>query len=285
MTATRKAWAAAAVALILALHFAMAVGSKLHESTTSDELVHLTGGFTYWKFDDYRLQPENGNLPQRWVALPVWIKGSKFPDLDQLYWRMSDAWVMGHEFFYETGEDHFPKLMAARAMTALLSVATGVLIFCWSGRLFGTAGAFVSLIFFAFSPTFLAHGGYATSDACITLFMLASVGAWWRHLSAPGAGGFALSAAVFGLACVAKFSAVLLLPMMAALRRGPHRRAAGTRGRGSPLGPRARGRRRRRHLGLLRVQVQRVQPRPSRRRRSSSRRGRRCTRAPAGSAG
>ena len=115
MTGTRKAWAAGAAALILALHFAMAVGSKLHESTTSDELVHLTGGYTYWKFDDYRLQPENGNLAQRWVALPVWIRGSKFPDLDQLYWRISDSWAMGHEFFYETGEDHFPKLTAARA--------------------------------------------------------------------------------------------------------------------------------------------------------------------------
>ena len=194
MTPSRKAWAAIAVALLLALHFAMAVMSKLKESTTSDELVHLTGGYTYWRYDDYRLQPENGNLPQRWVALPLWIRGSKFPDLEQPYWRKSDAWVMGHEFFYEIGEDHFPKLMAARAMTALLSVATGALIFCWSRRLFGTAGGFVSLIFFAFSPTFLAHGGYATSDVCISLFMLASIGAWWRHLNAPGAGGFALSA-------------------------------------------------------------------------------------------
>lgn len=215
MTRNPKAWAAAAAALLLALHFAMAVASKRHESTTSDELVHVTGGYSYWRFNDYRLQPENGNLAQRWVALPVWIRGAKFPRLDQLYWRISDAWVMGHEFFYETGEDHFPRLMAARAMTGLLSVATGVLIFLWSRRLFGAPGAFVSLAFFAFSPAFLANGGLATSDVCITFFMLASVGAWWRHLERPGAGPFVLSAAVFGLACVAKFSAVLLLPMMA----------------------------------------------------------------------
>src|SRR5208282_2153613 len=82
-------------------------------------------------------------------------------------------------------------------------------------RLFGTKGAFVSLAFFAFSPTFLAHGGYATSDVCIALFMLAYIGAWWRHLNTPGALPFILSAVLFGLACVAKFSAVLLLPMMA----------------------------------------------------------------------
>jgi hypothetical protein len=193
----------------------MAVSSKRHESTTSDEIVHLTGGYSYWALNDYRLHPENGNLPQRWVALPAWLEGAKFPTLDQPYWRKSDAWVMGHEFFYETGEDHFPRLMAARAMTALFSVALGALVFCWSRRLFGTAGGFVSLIFFAFSPTFLAHGGLATSDVCIALLMLASIGAWWRHLNTPGAGPFILSAVLFGLACVAKFSAVLLLPMMA----------------------------------------------------------------------
>ena len=127
MTPTRKAWVVVAAALILALHFAMAVVSKRHESTTSDEIVHVTGGFAYWRFNDYRLQPENGNLPQRWVALPAWIGRARFPDLDQDYWRTSDAWVMGHEFFYETGEDHFPRLMAARAMTALFSVMTGAL--------------------------------------------------------------------------------------------------------------------------------------------------------------
>jgi hypothetical protein len=214
-TTARRNWVIAAVAALLALHYALAVCSKLRESTTGDELVHVTGGYSYWALNDYRLQPENGNLPQRWAALPTWLAGAKFPTLDQDYWRESDAWVMGHEFFYETGEDHFPKLMAGRAMIGLFSVATGLLVFCWSRRLFGFVGAFVSLAFFAFSPSFLAHGGLATSDVCMAFFMLASVGAWWSHLNTPGARGFSLSSLVLGLACVAKYSAVLLFPMMA----------------------------------------------------------------------
>ena len=203
-----------AATALLALHFALAVGSKVHESTTGDEIAHLTGGVSYWKFNDYRLHPENGNLPQRWEAIPAWLAGSTFPRLDQTYWTTSDTWVMGHEFFYETKVDHFPKLMAARAMTALLSVALGALVFAWSRRLFGTPGGFVSLAFYVFSPTLLANGGLATSDVCVAFFMLASVGAWWRHLERPGAAGFTLSALVLGLACVAKFSSVLLAPML-----------------------------------------------------------------------
>ena len=218
----RRPWLFALVAGLLALHYALAVGSKLNESTTSDEIVHLTGGFNFDHFNDYRLHPENGILPQRIAALPAVLVGTKFPPLaDNPYWRTSDAWVLGHEFFYETGDDHFPRLMAGRALIALFSVATGVLVFCWSRRLFGVAGALVSLVFFVFEPTFLAHGALATSDACSAFFLLASVGAWWRQLHDGRARWWWLSAGAFGLACVAKYSAPLLLPMfviLAALR-------------------------------------------------------------------
>ena len=204
-----------AVAALLMLHWLLAVGSKREESVTSDELAHLTGGFVYWQFNDYRIQPENGNLPQRWAALPAWLGGAKFPALqDNVYWKTSDAWVLGHEFFYETGEDHFPRLMAGRGMMALFSAATGLLIFGWSRRLFGSSGAFVSLIFYTFSPNFLAHGALVTSDICIVFFLLAAVGAYWRHLHDPRLRWWLLSAVVFGLACVAKYSAALLIPMM-----------------------------------------------------------------------
>ena len=67
---------------------------------------------------------------------------------------------------------------------------------------------------FVFSPNFLAHGALATSDACMTFFFLAGVGAWWRHLHDGRARWWWLSALVFGLAWVAKYSAPLLLPMM-----------------------------------------------------------------------
>ncbi|MBS0664165.1 MAG: glycosyltransferase family 39 protein [Verrucomicrobia bacterium] len=205
----------AVVAMLLALHWLLAVASKARESVTADELAHLTGGFTYWQFNDYRIQPENGNLPQRWAALPAWLEGAKFPAIkDNIYWRTSDAWVLGHQFFYETGEDHFPRLMAGRAMIALFSVATGLLVFLWSRRLFGTAGGLVSLAFYAFSPNFLAHGALATSDVCMVLFFLVSVGAYWRELHDPRRRWWWASAVGFGLACVAKVSAVLILPMM-----------------------------------------------------------------------
>src|SRR5690242_1594309 len=55
------------VIVLLAAHYLLAVGGKLSQSTTSDELVHLTAGVSYWQNHDYRLHPENGILPQRWA--------------------------------------------------------------------------------------------------------------------------------------------------------------------------------------------------------------------------
>jgi hypothetical protein len=43
----------------------MATSASSQHCTTNDEIAHLTAGASYWLTDDYRLQPENGNLPQR----------------------------------------------------------------------------------------------------------------------------------------------------------------------------------------------------------------------------
>ena len=49
-------------------YFLTAVTASTGKSTMFDELFHLTGGYTYWVRGDFRMQPENGNLPQRWEA-------------------------------------------------------------------------------------------------------------------------------------------------------------------------------------------------------------------------
>lgn len=209
---------AAIAVLLLALHYTLAVGSKVEQSTTSDELVHLTAGFSYWQHHDYRLHPENGILPQRLAALPAWLAGTRFPELSgNDYWRTSDAWVVGHQFFYESGDDHFPRLMAGRAVIAVFSTATGLLVFIWSRRLMGNASGLISLGFFSLCPSFLAHGALVTSDAVMAFFFLAAITAWWWHLHDPRFRWWLLAAIALGLAFVSKFSAVLLVPMLGLL--------------------------------------------------------------------
>jgi 4-amino-4-deoxy-L-arabinose transferase-like glycosyltransferase len=205
-----------ALAVCLALlHAVLAVNASAGKSTTADEIGHITAGLAYNSRADFRLQPENGNLTQRWIALPLALAHQPLPPADHPAWKKGDVWRYGHAFFYEDGLSTDEFLFRSRAMIALVSAATGLLIFLWSRALFGWRGAFLSLALFAFCPAFLANGALATSDVMMTFFFLAAIGAWWRHLENPGIANAALSACVFGLAFVAKFSAVLLAPMFA----------------------------------------------------------------------
>jgi hypothetical protein len=180
--------------------------------------VHLTGGYSYWRFNDYRLQPENGNLPQRWGALPLLLEQPRLePAGERAWWSVSHVWLISHRFLFESGNNTDFMLATARAAMALWSVATGLLVFCWSRRLWGDAGGLFSLALYVFSATILAHGPLVTSDMAVTFLLLAATGAFWRHLERWSAGTLALSLAATAFTCVAKFSFLLLLPVYSLL--------------------------------------------------------------------
>src|ERR1700722_10328694 len=92
------------------------------KSLTFDEIAHLTAGYSYWTNRDYRLQPESGNLPQRWEALPLLTGEFSFPSVEQTAWSYSNVWEMGRQFFFETGNDVNAMLFRGRGMVVLLTV-------------------------------------------------------------------------------------------------------------------------------------------------------------------
>ncbi len=206
------------LALLLALgHAGLATFAMREKSTTADELAHVTGGYTFNHWHDYRLHPENGILPQRWQALPATLAQPNFPAMSTPGWRVSVVWLVGYDFFYRNGNDPDWLLFTARAMNSLFGAATVLLVFFWSQRLWGTLGALVSAIFCALCPTMLAHSGLATSDMCMAFFLLAFPAAYWRHLHDGRWHAWLLSAGLLGLAAVAKYTAVLLLPIVAVM--------------------------------------------------------------------
>ena len=202
-----------AVLLLLVLFGWMAASVSDRFSPTADEVVHLTAGYSYWTSGDYHLQPENGNFPQRWAALPLLLTAPNFPPPDDPDRHLGDMWRVGNDFFYERGNAPDVFLAEGRAMIALLGVVTAALVYLWSRSLFGTAGGLVSLVLAVFCPVMLAHAGLATSDMAGALGFLLALLTWWRlcHRVTPGrvlAAGGAL-----GLLAVAKFSCVMFAPV------------------------------------------------------------------------
>jgi len=207
----------AVAALLLAVHAWLGLSATIGAGITADETAHLTAGYSYWRNNDYRLQPENGNLPQRWAALLL-VATSPEPRLDPSdapdAWARSHVWLISQHFLYHSGNNTEFLLFCARAMATAWSVAAGLLVFSWSRRLWGDVGGLFSLALFALSPTTLAHGPLVTSDMCAAFCLLAATGAWWRALERPTTGRLLLSFLAFAAAAVAKFSFVLIIPIL-----------------------------------------------------------------------
>ncbi len=204
-------------ACVLCLYWWMATSVSDTECVVGDEIAHLTAGYSYWKTGDYRLQPENGNLPQRWAALPLLHKDLKFPPLDQAAWRISDVWELGFRWMFDFGNDLADMLREGRRMIALFGAAAGALVFLWARRLNGDKAALLAVTLFAFCPTMLANGALITSDITATCMFLAAVTAFWAMAHRLTAVRCLVFGLMLGLLCVAKFSAPLIAPMCAIL--------------------------------------------------------------------
>lgn len=202
-----------AAAVVLALFWVGLLASVREKSLTSDEIAHAVAGYTYWKYNDYRLNPENGNLPQRAMALPLLLSELQPPPRDHEAWRSSNEWEMGDIWFHRLGNDLAEMLFRGRAAIGVLTVGLGALVWFSSRSLFGPLGGMLSLLLFVASPTVLANGALMTSDATCALFFLAAVLSLWRVLQRVTVGRVLLSGLVAGGMFVSKMSAVLLVPI------------------------------------------------------------------------
>ena len=202
------------VIVLLTLHVFLSRSASARMSPTYDEGVYVTSGYSYWAFHDFRLQPENGLLPQRYIALPVYLSsGFRFPKLDSPAWRESELWTLSDEFLFHVGNDLDAILFRGRAAIALVGASVCLLVFWWSKELYGTVGGLLSLTLCSLSPTMLAHAGLMTSDMMLTLFLVLSCRLLWKNLHVISPANVAVGClSVTGL-FLSKFSAAAIIPV------------------------------------------------------------------------
>ncbi len=202
------------VVFVLCGHLGLSLGSARYHSPTFDEPIHLTAGIAYWMFNDYRLQPENGNLPQRWsAACAMLFDKINFPSRDQAAWRESDVWDLAQQLFYRENNDSDRLLFHGRMGIALASATLCLVIYLWSRTAWGPGGAWVSLIAAAFCPNLLAHGHLTTSDLFATLFFTGSVWHIGKNLECVTLARTLCGGAWVAGLFLSKFSAPLIVPM------------------------------------------------------------------------
>lgn len=172
------------LALLLgAIHGWLALSVSDRHSAVFDEPPHLVSGLAYWTEADFRFQPENGLLPQRWFGLSLLLAPDvQPPEPRGTAWDRADVWALGEDLLHGGESSSGSILRRARFMNALAGACLVACITLWSGSIFGSAGALGAGVLAAFSPTLLAHSGFATSDTMGALGFLAATLAYWRML-------------------------------------------------------------------------------------------------------
>jgi hypothetical protein len=244
---------AAVLACGLALYLSLALTSMRGKTSTFDECAHLPAAYTHLALRDFRLSPDHPPLTKLIAAAPL-VFGDVQMKPDDEAWRLRRQWEFGKRFLYRWN-DADALFRRSRTAIALLACALAAGVYAWTRRHWGLPAGALALFVCVLSPDVLAHGQIVSTDLGAALFVFLSVAAFERVTERATWGRLLAAGAAFGAALATKFSALVLLPVLALLAlasvfwREPIAMALA----GARTAPRASGDRRGRALDVLLV--------------------------------
>jgi 4-amino-4-deoxy-L-arabinose transferase-like glycosyltransferase len=147
-----------------------------------------------------------------WSAIPLLHRQIQQPAYINTPFK-NEGFALGQKFMAINGIDR--TLLPARFMTSLLTVMLAILLFVAAREMFGATSAVFALALFTFDPNFLAHGSYVATDIGAALTTLMSVYAFYRFTKSPSILRVLLVGVAVGGAMTAKFTGVLIVPILA----------------------------------------------------------------------
>lgn len=203
-----------AALVMLGIMFFLMFFSAWNDSAIMDELAHIPAGYSYLTQKDYRLNPEHPPLIKDLAAFPLLFLGLNFPT-DRSAWTqdINGQWTMGSIFLYESGNDPDKILRWSRLPIMLLALFFGWLIFKWIGGFYGAKVGLLTLFFYSFSPTFLAHSRYVTTDLAAAFGFFIGTVYFLKFLESQSPQKNFFAGVIFGIALLLKFSLFLLAPL------------------------------------------------------------------------
>jgi hypothetical protein len=180
-------------------------------SSSWDEAHHLFDGYTIWKLDDYRMNPEVPPLIKLTAALPLLHMQLKMPP-NQGRTNPTEAFLDGKEFVFGNGGDRV--LLPARMMCAGFALVLGLLIYLAAEEMFGFVAGLFALALFVFDPNMLANSAMVTTDVGAACCFMAAMYSFYRYCRKPGGVRLVVAGIALGLALSAKYTGIFLLPML-----------------------------------------------------------------------
>src|SRR5262245_29833976 len=204
------------VALLLLLVFVaqgiLFIGAN---SQTIDEAMHLAAGYSYLAKKDFRIEPQNPPLIKELLALPLFLTYRLPFNPDPQHWRDADGYLIGQDLLYKSPPTAEQILALTRFPNLLLGAVLVALTGWWAYRLWGNRAAILAMALASLEPNLVAHSSLVTTDIGVTLFIFLTVYLFWEYTNRPTWTLLIATGISTGMALLTKFSAVLLIPMIA----------------------------------------------------------------------
>ena len=207
--ATAPAWAVPVLLALFALVVATAASTK---SATYDEPVHILSGYRILTQGDFHTNHEHPPLMKILAAAPLLLMNVS-PPTGQLR-QETDQWSVSSEFVYRANDAN-RVLAAARLPITLLATCLAYAVFRSTATSLGPVAGLAALALLVTEPNILAHSGLVTTDLGITAMVFFTFQAFLVGLRRWSRGWMVGAGALFGLALLTKFTAVLLVPILA----------------------------------------------------------------------
>lgn len=218
--------------LVASLIGALLVQGFLSAQTMSfygDEMTNLVGGYYMLKTNHYGINPSNAPLMMKLGAVPWLFMGLRDDDWKWLNLERveTEDW-QGYFLFQLNGDRDVDQLLFwARLPVLLVSALLAYFVYRWSRELYGPWAGLLSLFLCALSPVVLGDSTFVGLDIGLACFLLAAAYVLWRYSESPSWHQAAVAGGVFGLALLAKASALSIFPVfLAALIWGQLRAAS-----------------------------------------------------------
>jgi hypothetical protein len=135
---------------------------------------------------------------------------------DDPAWRLRRTHEFGRRLLFRWNDGH-RLLVASRSAIVALGALLGLAVYAAARRRWGPAAGLAALVLCAFNPDLRAHSRLVTTDLGAALFIFVAVLAWERLAERATAARLLAAGAATGAAFAAKFSALVLVPVLGVL--------------------------------------------------------------------
>ena len=190
------------------------------KSPVYDEPAHIAAGLFYVETGEFTANPQHPPLLKEMSGLSLRLAGVRWPDSADARRLIQGSqtgleWPVGNAIIAANGPDRV--MFWSRLPFVLLAALLGILLYAWGREMVGPAAALGALFLYALDPTVLAHSYLVATDAGLAAFTVLFLWALWSYARNPGWKRLLLCGLALGAVLGTKFSAILLLPVGAAL--------------------------------------------------------------------